>query len=96
MKSMLSADNKIPCPIFSPPFVYYFCRVFTEFKDGNIYISSALLQYSLVIAITSLIKDDKKISYEDCGLWPDYGRISYVDRLRYENCKIANDLLLYD
>lgn len=37
-----------------------------------------------------------KISHEDCGLWPDYGRISYVDRLRYENCKIANDLLLYD
>lgn len=40
---------------------YYFCRVFTEFKDENIYISSALLQYSLVIAITSLIKEDKKI-----------------------------------
>ena len=36
-----------------------------------------------------------KISYKDCGLWPDYGRVSYVDQLRYANCKIANDLLLY-
>lgn len=37
-----------------------------------------------------------KISHEDCGLWMDYGRVSHVPRIRYLNCKVANDLLLFD
>ena len=38
---------------------YWFSTFFNQFSDGNLYISSALLQYSLVIAITSFIKGNK-------------------------------------
>lgn len=40
---------------------YWFMSFHNEFLDGNLFVSSSFLQYSLVIGITSFIKDDSKI-----------------------------------
>lgn len=38
-------------------FSYFFCQFFAEFKDGYMYIASALLQYSIIIAGLSFVKE---------------------------------------
>lgn len=37
-----------------------------------------------------------KISDKDNNIWPDYGSVSFVEPLRYKNCKVANEMFLHD